>query len=88
MTNKFITIVGSAVVGAALLACCSAGDAATVEVEPKRQPLYSFQEESVVKQGPTIKFTGTTTLQNTIGMGAAIGGVYTYKVYGTHDRPQ
>ena len=78
MTNKFISVLGSAVIGAALLACCSAGDAATVEVEPKRKPLYSYKEESVVKQGQTIKFTGTTTLHNTIGIGAAIGGVYTY----------
>ncbi|QNI98428.1 hypothetical protein [Synechococcus sp. RS9902] len=65
-------------VGAAFLVAAPAGDTATVEVEPKRQPLYSYQEESVVKKGQTIKFTGTTTLHNTIGMGAAIGGVYTY----------
>ena len=66
------------VFAAFLLSVAPVGNAGTVEVEPKRQPLYSYQEESVVKQGKVIKFTGTTTLHNTIGMGAAIGGVYTY----------
>ena len=49
-------------VGAAFLVAAPAGDAATVEVEPKRQSLYSYQEESVVKKGHRVQSQKTPFL--------------------------
>ena len=61
----------------------AAGAQATTVVVPEVRPQYSYEETSVVKSGQIITFRGTTTLHNTIGVGAAIGGVYTYGGGGT-----
>ena len=68
---------------AALSLIVAAPAQAITVVTPQARPQYFYDETSVVKSGDVITFTGTTTLHNTIGMGAVVGGVYTYGGGGT-----